>query len=91
MMVEVYCQSILVAGNETTRNGMSAAVKLFADHPDQYQRLLDDETLVDSAVEEILRYHNPTLGFMRTAKCDTEISWYENRTGRSCVHDLRSG
>ena len=74
MMVEVYCQSILVAGNETTRNGMSAAVKLFADHPDQFQRLLDDETLVDSAVEEILRYHNPTLGFMRTAKSETEIS-----------------
>ncbi len=73
MMVEVYCQSILVAGNETTRNGISAAVKLFAEHPDQYQRLLDDETLIDSAVEEILRYHNPTIGFMRTAKCDTEI------------------
>ena len=73
MMVEVYCQVILVAGNETTRNGISAAVKLFSDHPDQYQRLLDDETLIDSAVEEILRYHNPTLGFMRTAICDTEI------------------
>jgi cytochrome P450 len=73
MMVEVYCQVILVAGNETTRNGISAAVKLFSDHPDQYQRLLDDETLIDSAVEEVLRYHNPTLGFMRTAKCDTEI------------------
>ena len=73
MMVEVYCQVIMVAGNETTRNGISAAVKLFSDHPDQYQRLLDDETLIDSAVEEILRYHNPTLGFMRTAKCDTEI------------------
>ena len=73
MMVEVYCQTIMVAGNETTRNGISAAIKLFADHPDQYQRLLDDETLIDSAVEEILRYHNPTLGFMRTAKCDTEI------------------
>jgi cytochrome P450 len=73
MMVEVYCQTILVAGNETTRNGISAAVKLFAEHPDQYQRLLDDETLIDSAVEEILRYHNPTIGFIRTAKCDTEI------------------
>lgn len=73
MMVEMYCQTILVAGNETTRNGISATVKLFSDHPDQFQRLLDDETLIDSAVEEVLRYHNPVLGFMRTAKCDTEI------------------
>ena len=73
MMVEMYCQTIMVAGNETTRNGISAIVKLFSDHPDQFQRLLDDETLIDSAVEEILRYHNPVLGFMRTAKCDTEI------------------
>jgi cytochrome P450 len=73
MMVEMYCQTIMVAGNETTRNGISAAVKLFSDHPEQYQRLLDDETLIDSAVEEVLRYHNPALGFMRTAKSDTEI------------------
>ena len=73
MMVEMYCQTIMVAGNETTRNGISAAVKLFSDHPDQFQRLLGDETLIDSAVEEVLRYHNPTLGFMRTAKFDTEI------------------
>ena len=73
MMVVVFCQTIMVAGNETTRNGISSAIKLFADYPDQYRRLLEDETLIDSAVEEVLRFHNPTIGFMRTATCDTEI------------------
>ena len=81
MMVVVFCQTIMVAGNETTRNGISAAVKLFADYPDQYQCLLEDETLIDSAVEEILRFHNPTIGFMRTATCDTEIRDTKISTG----------
>jgi cytochrome P450 len=73
LMVALYCQLLMVAGNETTRTAISAAVKLFADYPAQYQKLLEDETLVDSAVEEILRFHNPTLGFMRTAVTDTVI------------------
>lgn len=73
MMIEVYLQTVMVAGNETTRNGFSASIRMFADFPNQYARLRDRPELVPSAVEEILRYHNPTIGFLRTATRDTEV------------------
>ena len=72
-MAVMYLQTVMVAGNETTRNLFSVGIRLFADHPDQYQRLLDDPSLLKSACEEILRYGGPVIGFMRTATRDTEI------------------
>ena len=36
------------------------AAYLFAMHPDQYQKVLDDPTKVPGAVEEILRYYPPS-------------------------------
>merc|ERR1711965_548261 len=80
-MVALYCQTLMVAGNETTRTAISAAIKLFADYPAQYQRLLEDESLIDSAVEEILRFHSPVLGFMRTALSDTELAGQQVASG----------
>lgn len=73
LMIEAYCQTVMVAGNETTRNAYSAAIRLFAEFPDEYRRLRENPELVESAVEEILRYHNPTIGFLRMATRDTEI------------------
>lgn len=73
MMAEMFCQTILVAGNETTRNGLAATVRLFADHPEQYQRLVESPELIDFAVEEVLRYHTPTIGFTRMALEDSEV------------------
>ena len=64
---------LAVAGNETTRtvttNGMLDLIK----HPDQRQLVLDDMSLVDSAVEEILRHEPAVHAFRRTALADTEI------------------
>lgn len=74
LMVETYLQTIMVAGNETTRNAFTASIRLFCDFPEQYQRLCKEPELINSAVEEILRYHSPTLGFARTARQDTVIS-----------------
>jgi cytochrome P450 len=46
----------------------------FAANPDQWQRLVDDPTLVDSAVEEILRWATPVLHMRRTAAEHTELA-----------------
>lgn len=73
IMVESYLQTVMVAGNETTRNGFTASIKMMADHPDQYALLRQNPELASSAVEEILRYHSPVTGFVRTAMQDTEI------------------
>lgn len=63
----MYLILLVTAGNETTRNAMSHGVGAFADHPDQWQRLREDRGLIDSAVEEVLRWSSPILYFRRNA------------------------
>lgn len=64
---------LLVAGNETTRNGISGGIQLLIEHPDQRQRLIDDPALMKSAVEEMLRVTTPIISFSRTVTRDTEL------------------
>ncbi len=48
-------------------------MSLLIEHPDQLQRLVDDPSLITSAVEEILRFEPAVHHFRRTATQDTEI------------------
>jgi cytochrome P450 len=43
------------------------------EHPDQFDRLATDPSLLPTAVDEILRYGTPIIYFRRTATRDTEI------------------
>ena len=72
---------LLVAGNETTRNGISGGMELLIQHPEQRERLLEDPSLIPSAVEEMLRMVSPVLSFARTVTRDTEIGDTEVRAG----------
>ena len=65
--LELFFLLLTVAGNETTRNLMSGAMHAFFEHPDQWQRLLDDRSLLPAAVEEMLRFVTPVMNFRRTA------------------------
>ena len=64
---------LCVAGNETTRTVTTNGMRLLIEHPDQLQRLVDDPSLIPSAVEEILRFEPAVHHFRRTATQDTEI------------------
>jgi cytochrome P450 len=64
---------LAVAGNETTRNAISHGMLALIQNPDQRQRLLDDPDLIDTAVEEILRWATPVMYFRRTPKVDYEL------------------
>jgi cytochrome P450 len=48
------------AGNETTTRLIGWTGKLLADYPDQRALIVEDRSLVASAVEEILRYESPS-------------------------------
>ena len=62
-----------MAGNETTRTVTSNGMWDLIRNPDQRQRLLADRSLLDTAVEEILRFNPAVHCFRRTALADCEI------------------
>jgi cholest-4-en-3-one 26-monooxygenase len=64
---------LIIAGNETTRNGASGGMLAFFQHPDQWRRLLADRRLLKTTADEVVRWVSPVNLFRRTALRDTEI------------------
>jgi cholest-4-en-3-one 26-monooxygenase len=64
---------LLIAGNETTRTVTSNGMISLLDNPDQHAALRKDVSLLDSAVEEILRYSPAVHSFRRTTTEPTVI------------------
>jgi cytochrome P450 PksS len=59
---------LLVAGHETTVSLLSGGMLALFEHPDQLARLRAEPTLIDSAIEELLRYTTPVdIGTARFA------------------------
>ncbi len=78
------------AGNDTTRYTMAAGLKALAERPEQFAELrqacIDGNTdLVESAVEEILRWGSVTMHFRRTATQDTELRGKQIKAGDKVV------
>ncbi len=64
---------LLVAGNETTRNLIALGTLALIAHPDQCRLLVDDPSLIPSAVEEMLRWNSPVVHMARAATTDAKI------------------
>ncbi len=62
----MFLVQLLVAGNETTRNALSGGLAALAAHPDQWARLRAEPALLDTAVDEVLRWTTPVVYFLRT-------------------------
>jgi len=77
--------TLIVAGNETTRNLINHSMLALVEHPDQAQRLRDDPSLWDSAVEEMLRWGSSIHNFRRTATEDTEVRGVRIKEGDKVV------
>ncbi len=65
--------NILSAGTDTTRNELASAVALFCAHPEQFELLRADPSLVEGAVEEVLRFAPVVAGTLRVAMEDLEM------------------
>ena len=76
---------LLIAGNETTRHSLSHALIAFAECPGELERLRADPALLDSAVEEVLRWASPQVHFRRTAMADTQLAGVPIATGDKVV------
>jgi len=68
-----YCELMVEAGNETTRNAISGGLLAFCEHRDEWRRLREQPALLPDAVEEILRWVSPIIHFTRTATEDCRI------------------
>jgi cytochrome P450 len=66
----MFCVLLIVAGNETTRNAISGGLRAFSLFPEERRKLLAHPELLDSAVEEIVRWTSPVISFMRTVRRD---------------------
>ena len=82
---EMFMMLLTVAGNETTRNTTAHGMLALMRHPDAYQALVADPSLLPTAVEEMLRYASPVLHFRRTTTRDTEIRGQEIKKGEKVV------
>lgn len=80
-----FVQFLVLAGNETTRNVLSAGMLALLRHPEQRERLRREPALLPSAVEEILRYTSIVRGLRRTALRETELGGRRIRAGDSVV------
>ena len=78
-----YAVLLILAGNETTRNATSGGLQALIEHPEQYERLRDQPELLDSAVEEMLRWTSPVVHFARTVTKDTEVSGVPMKAGET--------
>jgi cytochrome P450 len=63
---------VLVGGVDTTQSQLAHALRLFADHPDQWERVAAEPELAPQAVEEVLRFEPITPFTARIAMQDVE-------------------
>ena len=71
--LEMMVEAVIVGGTDTTRNQLGLAINLFANHPDQWEKLRTNPGLAARAVEETMRYHGAVGGTIRFASEDIEL------------------
>ena len=76
---------LLVAGNETTRNGISGGMQLLIENPGERRKLVENPSLIPAAVEEMVRMVSPVHSFSRTVLEDTEIRGKKLAKGQSVL------
>jgi cytochrome P450 family 109 len=69
-----FCMLLLVAGNETTTNLIGNILNLLTERPALWQRLRAERELVETVIEETLRYHSPVHRISRMTTREVEVS-----------------
>jgi cytochrome P450 len=75
------CMLFLFGGHETTTNLIGNGMRAFMRYPSERARVLAQPELIESAVEEILRFDGPTGALVRVVKVDHELHGRTLRQG----------
>ncbi|HIG43147.1 MAG: cytochrome P450 [bacterium] len=82
---------LIVGGNDTTRNSISGGVIALNEHPDEYQKLRDNPTLIPNMVSEMVRWQTPVIHMRRTALEDYELGGKLIKKGEKVIMWYLSG
>jgi cytochrome P450 len=75
--------TLLIAGHETTTSLVGNGLETILRHPEQWQLVRDNPSLVTPAIEEMLRYESPLTRQPRLLKADAELGGKELRAGET--------
>ena len=64
----------VAGGAETTRTAIAHGLRTFCDHPDQWEAMYEDPSLIPGAVDEVIRWVTPLNNMFRKALVDTELN-----------------
>lgn len=87
---EILVRAMLMAGVDTTVNGIGATVCALSNAPEQFALLRENPGLARAAFEEAVRFGSPAQSFFRTATQDTEISGVPIKEGTKILVMLGS-
>ena len=80
---------LLIAGHETTANMLGLGTFLLLQNPDQLAKLREDPSLINGAVEELLRYLSVVqFGTSRGVLADVEVGGQQFRKGETVICSL---
>ena len=82
-------QGLLIGGNLTTTDLIGNAIWLLLTHPEELAKLRADPSLINSAVEEVLRYESPVDITGRIAPRDMEVGGCPVKQSQSLFMSLR--
>ena len=85
-----YYMMIATGGHDTISFGLAGGMQALLAHPDQFARLRSEPALLDTAIEEMLRWSSPGRHIMRTATEDTTLGGQTIRAGEAVALFLNS-
>jgi cytochrome P450 len=81
----------MVGGQETTTNLIGNGLLTLLRHPEEMEQLRRDPTLVETAVEELLRYESPSQHTARLAPDDVELGGRLIKRGQAVMAVMGAG
>ncbi|HEY0113734.1 MAG TPA: cytochrome P450 [Allosphingosinicella sp.] len=82
---------LIVGGNDTTRNSMSALPIVNRLWPEEWDKIAADDTVLPSAAQELIRWQTPLAHMRRTATADAELGGKTVKAGEKVVLWFLSG
>jgi cytochrome P450 len=82
---------LIAAGHDSTTSAMGIALHYLARHPEDQQRLRENQSLIPAAVEEMLRLETPVLAMPRIVAHDSVVRGRKLKQGDRVLLHFASG